>query len=164
MPATSPRRTVILRAKRVVRGDVSSSSDVTAAVAACFNTGRRIGGVIQAAMGLHEALFSRMPYEAWHTGIDPKWQCTWNLHNALQVHVDKDPRNEPDFFLLTSSVSGTVGTATEANFCAANGFLDVFARWRRSHGCCCERASSRSTRRSSCRSLIWPWPANPPVT
>lgn len=121
----------------VVRGDVSKASDVTNAVSACIATGRRIGGVIQAAMGLHEALFTRMPNEAWHTGIEPKWQGTWNLHNALQVHVDKDPQNEPDFFLLTSSVSGTVGTATESNYCSANGFLDAFAQWRRSRGQAC---------------------------
>jgi len=36
--------------------------------------------------------------------------------------------------LMTSSVSGTVGTATESNYCAANGFLDSFARWRRHQG------------------------------
>ncbi|KAI1817433.1 polyketide synthase [Poronia punctata] len=118
----------------VVRGDVSNAADVTAAVSASVAGGRRIGGVIQAAMGLHEALFTRMPNQAWHTGIDPKWQGTWNLHNALQVHIDRDVRSEPDFFLLTSSVSGTVGTATEANYCSANGFLDSFARWRRSRG------------------------------
>ncbi|KAI1119036.1 polyketide synthase [Nemania sp. NC0429] len=118
----------------VVRGDVSKAVDVTASVELCLVNGRRIGGVVQAAMGLHEALFTRMPNEAWHTGIDPKYQGTWNLHNALQVHVDRDASNEPDFFLLTSSVSGTVGTATEANYCSANGFLDAFARWRRSRG------------------------------
>ncbi|GAW26384.1 putative polyketide synthase [Rosellinia necatrix] len=113
----------------VVRGDVSKAADVTAAVKACIDMQRPIGGVIQAAMGLHEALFTRMSNEAWHTGIDPKWQGTWNLHNSLDGHD-----NELDFFLLTSSVSGTVGTATESNYCAANGFLDTFARWRRSQG------------------------------
>lgn len=118
----------------VVRGDVSKAADIIAAVETCVANGRRIGGVVQAAMGLHEALFTRMPVEAWHTGIDPKWQGTWNLHNAIQVYVDKDRANEPDFFLCTSSVSGTVGTATESNYCAANGFLDAFARWRRSRG------------------------------
>ncbi|KAK6210523.1 hypothetical protein LQW54_006131 [Pestalotiopsis sp. IQ-011] len=111
----------------VVRGDVSQAADVTAAVSACLSSGRRVGGVIQAAMGLHEALFTRMPNKAWHTGIDPKYQGTWNLHNALEGQT-------LDFFLLTSSVSGTVGTATESNYCAANGFLDAFARWRRSRG------------------------------
>lgn len=113
----------------VVRGDIANAADVTAAVAACLATQRPIGGVVQAAMGLHEALFTSMSNKAWHTGIDPKWRGTWNLHNALEGHDDK-----LDFFLLTSSVSGTVGTATESNYCAANGFLDAFARWRRSQG------------------------------
>lgn len=81
------------------------------------------------AMGLHEALFSVMPNEAWHTGIQPKWAGTWNLHKALEGR-DSDL----DFFLLTSSVSGSVGTATESNYCAANGFLDAFAQWRRQKG------------------------------
>ncbi|KAI1735252.1 polyketide synthase [Xylaria scruposa] len=111
----------------VVRGDVCIAADVKAAVSACLSTGRRIGGVIQAAMGLHEALFTRMTNQAWHTGIAPKWKGTWNIHNALDGH-------DLDFFLLTSSVSGTVGTATESNYCSANGFLDAFARWRRSQG------------------------------
>ncbi|KAH7323187.1 polyketide synthase [Stachybotrys elegans] len=114
----------------VVRGDVSQAADVNAAVLACLSMGRTIGGVVQAAMGLHEALFTRMPNKAWHTGIDPKWQGTWNLHNA----VEKGQTQELDFFLCTSSVSGTVGTATESNYCSANGFLDAFARWRRARG------------------------------
>ena len=113
----------------VVRGDVSKAADVTAAVSACVAKGRRIGGVVQAAMGLHEALFTRMPNKAWHTGIQPKWAGTWNLHHALAGHDDA-----LDFFLLTSSVSGSIGTATESNYCSANGFLDAFAHWRRSQG------------------------------
>ncbi|KAK7906576.1 hypothetical protein PG985_016313 [Apiospora marii] len=116
----------------VVRGDVSSAEDVKAAVAACVASGAQVGGVVQAAMGLHEALFTRMPNSAWHTGIDPKYQGTWNLHRALEGHDAA-----LDFFLLTSSVSGTVGTATESNYCAANGFLDAFARYRRALGLPC---------------------------
>ncbi|KAK7972186.1 hypothetical protein PG988_006320 [Apiospora saccharicola] len=113
----------------VVRGDVSSAEDVKAAVAACVASGAQVGGVVQAAMGLHEALFTRMPNSAWHTGIDPKYQGTWNIHRALEGHD-----TALDFFLLTSSVSGTVGTATESNYCSANGFLEAFARYRRSLG------------------------------
>ncbi|TVY75806.1 Reducing polyketide synthase DEP5 [Lachnellula suecica] len=109
----------------VVRGDVSSMSDVTAAIAAC--KGNSIGGVVQAAMGLQEALFSSMTSAAWQTAIQPKWTGTWNLHNALEGET-------LDFFLSTSSMSGSVGTATESNYCAANAFLDAFARWRRAQG------------------------------
>jgi hypothetical protein len=41
---------------------------------------------------------------------------------------------ELDFFLMLSSISGSVGTATESNYCAANAFLDAFGGYRRSHG------------------------------
>ncbi|CAH0054704.1 unnamed protein product [Clonostachys solani] len=113
----------------VVRGDVSNQEDVNAAVNVC--AGRPIGGVVQAAMGLSEALFTRMSHAAWHKGIQPKWRGSWNLHRALELNGhDADL----DFFLLTSSVSGSVGTATESNYCAANGFLDSFARYRQSQG------------------------------
>ncbi|RDA93312.1 hypothetical protein CP533_2039 [Ophiocordyceps camponoti-saundersi (nom. inval.)] len=112
----------------VVRGDVSDANSVRQAVAACVANGP-IGGVVQAAMGLKEALFTTMTNNAWHIGIQPKWRGTWNLHHALQGH-DEDL----DFFLLTSSLSGSCGTATESNYCAANGFLDAFARWRRAQG------------------------------
>ncbi|KAF7863846.1 hypothetical protein EAF04_006811 [Stromatinia cepivora] len=113
----------------VIRGDVLEIADITAAVEACKATGKSIGGVIQAAMGLQEALFTRMSHEGWHTGIQPKWKGTWNLHNVLEGNDEA-----LDFFLLTSSVSGSVATATESNYCAANGFLDAFARWRRTRG------------------------------
>ena len=59
----------------VVRGDVSQAADVTAAVSACLATGRQIGGVIQAAMGLHEALFTRMPNEAWYVVLTSILHC-----------------------------------------------------------------------------------------
>lgn len=112
----------------VVQGDVSVSSDVQKAVSACLAVGP-IGGVVQAAMGLQESLFTTMPNEAWHTGIQPKWKGTWNLHNALEGH-----EADLDFFLMTSSISGSLGTATESNYCSANGFLDAFAHYRRALG------------------------------
>ncbi|KAI1269306.1 putative polyketide synthase [Xylariaceae sp. FL1019] len=112
---------------RVIRGDAISRTDVDAAVAACVDTGCSIGGVIQAAMGLHAALFTRMTSEQWHTAIQPKWKGTWNLHESLQSH-------SLEFFLLTSSITGSVGTATETNYCAANSFLDGFANWRTALG------------------------------
>lgn len=111
----------------VVRGDVSNTVDVAAAVAACNTTGKTIGGVVQAAMGLSESLFYQMTSEAWHTAVRPKLAGTWNLHNQLEGH-------QLDFFLLTSSITGSIGAATETNYCAANSFLDAFARWRRGQG------------------------------
>ena len=70
-----------------------------------------------------------MTNESWHTSVRPKVQGTWNLHNVIQ---GKD--QELDFFLMTSSVAGSVGTATETNYTAANAFLDNFAKYRRRQG------------------------------
>ena len=70
-----------------------------------------------------------MTIDAWHTGIQPKFKGTYNLHHALE---GKDA--DLDFFLMTSSVSGSTGFTSEANYCASNAFLDAFARYRRSIG------------------------------
>lgn len=70
-----------------------------------------------------------MPRKNWLDGLKPKIIGSWNLHNAIQGRDQ-----ELDFFLMTSSVSGSVGTATESNYCSANYFLDIFARHRRSLG------------------------------
>ena len=108
----------------VVHGDVGNREDVERAVQAAKWP---IGGVIQAAMGLSEALWSAMSNQSWHASLRPKVQGTWNLHNALR---DGARDAQLDFFLMTSSISGTVGTATESNYCSGNAFLDSFARHR----------------------------------
>lgn len=114
----------------VVEGDVCNPQDVNAVTTAAAAQGE-IGGVVQAAMGLNEAISPVMPNNYWHTGIDPKVQGTWNLHNSLRASGHD---SQLDFFLMTSSVSGSVGTATEANYCAGYHFLDVFARHLRGQG------------------------------
>ena len=53
----------------------------------------------------------------------------WNIHEVLEGRDF-----QLDFFLMISSVSGSVRTATESNYCSANGFLDAFARYRLSIG------------------------------
>ena len=114
----------------VVTGDVCNATDVEAVVAAAAAMGS-IGGVVQAAMGLNEAIFADMSNDYWHTGIDPKVKGTWNLYNTLRSNGQD---SQLDFFLMTSSVSGSVGTATESNYCAGNHFLDLFARHLRNQG------------------------------
>lgn len=68
-----------------------------------------------------------MSLEDWHTVLAPKVQGTINLHEALI--------NEPlDFFVMTSSTLGTIGSSTQSNYAAANAFLDSMARHRWSMG------------------------------
>ena len=65
----------------------------------------------------------------WHLGLGSKVKGTWNLHHRLRGHDD-----ELEFFVMTSSIAGCIGQATESNYSAANGFLNAFARHRRSLG------------------------------
>lgn len=67
-----------------------------------------------------------MTYSSWQTSIKPKVHGTANLHAALSNF-------DLDFFLMTSSVSGILGTPGQANYTAANAYLDALAHHRRAH-------------------------------
>ncbi|KAF7856886.1 hypothetical protein EAF04_009647 [Stromatinia cepivora] len=70
-----------------------------------------------------------MTWKRWHTSINPKVNGTWNLHKSLA-----GKESDLDFFLMMSSIAGTIGTATETSYCASNSFLDSFAGYRRRQG------------------------------
>ncbi|KAM4056688.1 KR domain-containing protein [Hirsutella rhossiliensis] len=109
---------------QVARGDVSKREDVAAAISLATTP---IKGVIQAAMVLHELIFNTMSLQQWNQVIQPKVLGSIHLHELLK---DQDL----DFFVMTSSVLGAIGAATQSNYSAANAFLDAMARHRRSVG------------------------------
>lgn len=90
----------------------------------------RIAGVIQGAMVLRDKPFEMMTLDDYHTAIHAKVQGTWNIHRASQ-EVQKQPL---DFFTMLSSTSGVVGNKGQANYAAANTFLDAFASYRQTLG------------------------------
>lgn len=65
----------------------------------------------------------------YHETIKSKVQGTWNLHNIAQ-----EEKLNLDFFTMLSSISGVVGQKGQANYAAANVFLDSFAVYRRKLG------------------------------
>lgn len=66
-----------------------------------------------------------MTFDAWEAANMPKVQGTWNLHEVFaQQHLD--------FFVLFSSFSGLLGHWGQANYAAANTFLDAFTQYRHS--------------------------------
>lgn len=78
-----------------------------------------------------DSLFENMTLDAWRSSLQPKVAGTWNLHSQL-------PR-DLDFFVIFSSVAGTVGSQGQANYAAGNAFQDEIARYRVRQG---ERAIS----------------------
>lgn len=70
-----------------------------------------------------------MTVQEYHTTIASKVQGTWNLHNVA-IKQSRPLR----FFTLLSSISGVVGQKGQANYAAANVFLDNFASYRHKLG------------------------------
>ncbi|TQN69715.1 Highly reducing polyketide synthase FUM1 [Colletotrichum shisoi] len=110
-----------------VRGSVTSLADVERAIGAAT---RPVRGVINLSMVLRDQGFANMSHEEWETAVGPKVQGTWNLHRACADAGLEDL----DFFLLFSSISGVVGQRGQANYAAANTFLDAFVQYRQALG------------------------------
>ncbi|KAK8066217.1 PKS-like enzyme [Apiospora hydei] len=109
-----------------VQGDAAKEEDVRR----CFEAAPApVAGVIQGAMVLRDRIFGSMSVEEYRQAIAAKHRGTWHLH-----HVAREQGCDLDFFTLLSSVSGVVGQRGQANYAAANVFLDNFAHYRRRLG------------------------------
>ncbi|KAL8969458.1 MAG: hypothetical protein Q9183_001983 [Haloplaca sp. 2 TL-2023] len=111
---------------QLVRGSVTNPDDVIRAISQAT---KPIRGVLQMSMVLNDENLLKMSMEQWDAATLPKVQGTWNLHNAtVSANLDLD------FFVLFSSLSGILGQPGQANYAAANTFLDAFARYRTGMG------------------------------
>ena len=72
-----------------------------------------------------------MTIDTWKAVVEPKVQGSWNLHTLLPHGMD--------FFICLASISGIVGTGGQANYAAANTYMDGLVRYRLSLG---EKAST----------------------
>ena len=105
----------------VFTGDVADSNVVNQ----CVQTmGTSLAGIFQAAMVLRDTLFTDMTFDQWQDCVRPKVQGTHNLHVAIE---DKNL----DFFVCFSSGAAIVGSKGQANYAAANSYLDALMNHRR---------------------------------
>ncbi|KAF7549858.1 hypothetical protein G7Z17_g6123 [Cylindrodendrum hubeiense] len=109
---------------QVYRGDVSKYSDVKECI---DSIGASLGGLFQAAMVLQDVPLETMSFSQWQRCCQPKVQGAQNLHEAT-LNMDLD------FFVCFSSVAAIVGSKAQANYSAANCFLDALMRKRREMG------------------------------
>ncbi|ORY70957.1 uncharacterized protein BCR38DRAFT_404090 [Pseudomassariella vexata] len=109
---------------KLVPGDATRAEDVAKAVSSATLP---LKGILQMSMVLRDENFENMTYEDWCIASAPKIQGTWNIHHATQGA-------DLDFFVLFSSLSGSIGQPGQANYARANTFLDAFVQYRTSHG------------------------------
>ncbi len=112
----------------VVKGDAGCAEDVKRMVsAAAGKSGAPLKGVFHLAMVIDDAPMSALTRERMLSVMKPKALGAWLLHEAT---LDQ----ELDCFVMFSSVSSIFGNPAQANYAAANAFLDALAHQRQAQG------------------------------
>ncbi|MRH86147.1 HAD-IIIC family phosphatase [Nocardia sp. SYP-A9097] len=106
----------------IARCDVTDAEQVRALVADL-----PLAGVVHVAGVNDDATVGSLTAAQLTAVLRPKVDAALHLHNAT-AHLDLE------LFVLFSSAAGTLGAPGQANYAAANAFLDALATHRRAHG------------------------------
>ena len=113
---------------KVYRSDIADEASFLSAMEQCSHQLPPIKGVIQMAMVLRDVVFEKMTYEEWTLPLQSKVQGTWNVHKYF------GHERPLDFMVFCSSVSGTFGNPSQAQYAAGNTYQDALAHYRRAQG------------------------------
>ena len=112
---------------QVIKADVGVPGDVARMMAEIAAAGAPLRGVFHLAMVIDDMLMSGLDRERMRSVMAPKSYGALLLHEATQDM-------ELDCFAMFSSVSSIFGNPAQANYSAANAFLDALAHHRRASG------------------------------
>ncbi len=110
-----------------IRGDVSRGDELAAALDRVRAELGPLRGVFHAAMVLDDGLLVNLDAQRLRRVLDPKVRAPGTSTSRRWL----DPL---DAFVLFSSVSSLIGNRGQANYAAANAFLDSFCHYRRGLG------------------------------
>lgn len=111
----------------IASGDISQEADVSRILDDVNGTMPPLRGIIHAAGVLDDGIISEQNWSRFTRVMAPKIDGSWYLHTLT--------RNIPlDFFVLFSSITSVLGSAGQANYVAANSFMDTLAAQRRIQG------------------------------
>ncbi|MFI7576066.1 SDR family NAD(P)-dependent oxidoreductase, partial [Micromonospora sp. NPDC049497] len=131
MPTVEPPLLAALRERgvrlRCLAVDVTDEDALAAALDGLAGELPPLAGVVHAAGVVDDAALAEQDWDRFRRVLDPKVRGGWNLHRATEGL-------DLDFFVLFSAFGALVGSAGQANYLAANAFLDALARHRRARG------------------------------
>ncbi len=114
----------------VAAADVACAADVRELVLRFGTSLPPLRGVFHLAGTLRDQGLSSQSWSSFEEVLAPKVSGTWNLHEATRGL-------SLEHFVLFSAAASILGSVGQANYSAANGFLDAFASYRRSMGLPC---------------------------
>ncbi|KAK4862692.1 hypothetical protein LT330_002825 [Penicillium expansum] len=112
----------------VFQGDAADASSLDDVINESAKILPPIRGVIHSDMVHSTMLFENMPFEDYCAVVNPKIQGAWNLHQHFS-----DPQGLR-FFIILSSITGTIGTPMHSAVGAAATYLGSLARMRKNQG------------------------------
>ncbi len=111
----------------VIPADLTRRADVDRLFAHLAAQPAPLRGVFHAAGVIEDAALAQQTIEGLLNVMAPKLLGSWHLHQASMG-------SDLDHFVLFSSAASMLGSAGQANYAAANAFLDALAMMRRSMG------------------------------
>ncbi len=111
----------------VIKADAGSATDVDKILGQISDTGHPLKGIFHLALVIDDAPLAAITTERMRSVLEPKAMGAWLLHEkTLSLGLDA--------FVMFSSISSTFGNPAQANYAAANAFLDALAQHRHAIG------------------------------
>jgi len=111
----------------VYSADVSQREILSACLHEINTKQAPLKGIIHCAGVLRDATVLKQDVDSFNAVFAAKVRGSWNLHELTQDH-------DLDHFVLFSSVASQMGSGGQANYAAANAFMDALVRKRHQQG------------------------------
>ncbi|MFS8036884.1 SDR family NAD(P)-dependent oxidoreductase [Xanthobacter sp. AM11] len=109
--------------------DVTDPDAVDAVIEAHAHSDKPLKGIVHGAAVIEDGFLAQLDAAQIARVVRPKAGGGWNLHGAVTRH-----KAALDFFVGFSSFAQVLGSPGQANYTAANSFLNALASYRRSRG------------------------------